>query len=136
MTYKQKIYELQRYSKIHRKVDRLMDEISEWRSIAESITSSCSGICVKGFGENKIEKSVEEIDAIRMEMSDAVILLCEERRRLENAMKTVKNLEEREIIYLKYIRGKTFESIAEMLHYSVRWIMELHKRAIQKIRIK
>lgn len=41
--------------------------------------------------------------------------------------------EEQAILRLRYLRGKKWHEVASTMFYSLRWVHELHKRAIERL---
>lgn len=108
----------------------------------------------------ELEVALKSVEAIRYsgmpyasggykDMSDDVIRLMSliddlkrEKKTLiesyENVKRTIESLQERneeEVLFYRYIRGLNWWEIAEKMHYSERWILKLHGRALTHIQI-
>ena len=55
---------------------------------------------------------------------------------LLNEMDKLDNTEEYDIMFKRYILFKTWEEIVQECHYTKRWIIELHNRALGKLNNK
>ena len=55
---------------------------------------------------------------------------------LLNEMDKLDNTEEYDIMFKKYIQFKSWEEIVQECHYTRRWIIELHNRALEKLNNK
>lgn len=58
---------------------------------------------------------------------------------VENARESIYTLKEyklQELMHLYYIEGKTWEQVAEIMCYDVRWIYKLHNRALTALENK
>lgn len=110
--------------------------------------------------KKELEAALKSVEAIRYsgmpyasggynDMSDDVIRLMsliddlkrEEKALIEsyeNVKKTIESLEEKneeEVLFYRYIKGLNWWEIAEKLHYSERWVLKLHGRALTHIQI-
>ena len=55
---------------------------------------------------------------------------------LLNEMDKLDNTEEYDIMFKRYIQFKSWEEIVQECHYTRRWIIELHNRALEKLNNK
>ena len=55
---------------------------------------------------------------------------------LLNEMDKLDNTEEYDIMFKRYIQFKSWEEIEQECHYTKRWIIELHNRALEKLNNK
>lgn len=55
---------------------------------------------------------------------------------LLNEMDKLDNTEEYDIMFKRYIQFKSWEEIVQECHYTKRWIIDLHNRALDKLNNK
>ena len=73
----------------------------------------------------------ERKNECELEISEAQLL----RKNIEEKISAVDNPLLSELLYQKYILGKTLEELSYIFNYSLRHIERLHKKALEKIDI-
>ena len=56
-----------------------------------------------------------------------------ERERLEEKLSRIQDEKARTLLELRYLHGLSWEDVAENMFYSLRWVMKLHRRALQRL---
>ena len=56
-----------------------------------------------------------------------------ERERLEEKLSRIQDEKARTLLELRYLHGLSWEEVAENMFYSLRWVMKLHRRALQRL---
>lgn len=113
-------------------INRKLEELDSLKSLSEKVTSSYSDMprgtsaCTSRM-ENIIVKIIDLSNEINDEIDKLVDLKLEARAMIE----AVKNPEYRNILSLRYLCNKTFESIAVEMGYTYQWICVLHGRALK-----
>lgn len=132
MTNKEKIKYLSQYKTIRRKIQRLTEEIQDWKAIADIASPGYSDM-PKGGGErsNSIETAIENILEIEKELKQRIRELIRTRRRIDRVIRAVEDSTLREVLERRYIDGTKWEEISETMGYEKRWIMRLHKKALE-----
>ena len=54
---------------------------------------------------------------------------------IEKQMKEVKNEDENDVLFYRYVKGLRFWEIAEIMGYSEQWIHKLHGRALWHLKL-
>jgi DNA-directed RNA polymerase specialized sigma subunit len=123
---------LRRYLEAEKKVRRLKDEIEAEHAAYMSIKGlayddmpHASGGRITDISDMlvKIEKLVNQLGR---EVDQQYAIRKEIRKRIE----AVDTENERSVLYYRYIRGCTWEWIAERMHLDVRWIHRIHGKAL------
>ena len=70
---------------------------------------------------------------IEREIGASIDQLERTRLQVESVINSVPNVNQRNVLRLRYISGKTWEQIAVDLAFSYQWVCELHGRALQNI---
>lgn len=126
---------LHQYLKIKKRIERKSEEIAEWENIAMKCTSSLSQQISGGSREDKIQTAVEMIDSLRDEIKEQIQNLILEKQKLDNAINSVEDNTLQLLLEYRYIDGLKFENIAEKMSYSWRWILNLHGKALDELKI-
>ena len=126
---------LSRYRNLQLKCRTLEDTIRDLRERAESITIN--------LDPNKVQSSSKIHDPIAeaaASIADTERLLAEARaeselvmNRITQAILTVSNDQLQTLLVLRYIKGLSWETIAEQMSYSVRQIYNLHGVALNMV---
>lgn len=136
MTTKEKKEYLKRYRKIDREVNQLLMEKDEIISLGTRITPRYSDL-PRGWGEsNKVQLSVEKLEAQEEKIDKKIDLLHEVKADIEKAIQTVEDDTLKLLLRYRYINGLTWEKIAVTMNYDYRWILRLHGKALNKLTIK
>ncbi len=56
-----------------------------------------------------------------------------ERTRLEEKIAAIPDEKAQTLLTLRYLHGLSWEEVAEQMFYSLRWVMKLHRRALQRL---
>lgn len=126
---------LSRYLNLQLKCRTLEDAIRDLRERAESITIN--------LDPNKVQSSSKIHDPIAeaaASIADTERLLAEARaesevtmNRITQAILTVPNDQLQTLLVLRYIKGLSWEAIAEEMSYSIRQIYNLHGVALNLV---
>lgn len=130
---------LGRYKKIERELFALEEEQRAVRNHMYSLQACSYDDSPKNPNKNisaKFEGIVEKLMAIDEEVTVKIDKMVDARREISKAINAVEDDTLRTLLRHRYLCGKTFEQIAVDLGISWRWTIELHGRALQKIKIK
>lgn len=135
MTTKEKKEYLKRYRKIDREVNQLIMEKDEIIALGTRITPRYSDL-PRGWGEsNKVQLSVEKLEAQEEKIDKKIDLLHEVKADIEKAIQTVEDDTLRVLLRYRYINGLTWEKIAVNMHYTYQWVCKLHGEALRKLKV-
>jgi len=59
------------------------------------------------------------------------ILYCALRRETDALLNAIPKREYQQILKLRYLADMQWEEVSELMHYSLRWVMRLHRKALQ-----
>lgn len=125
---------LRGYRKHVRRLSRIEAELDELRAMKTSISVNNDGM-PHGSGQSDMSGYAAELD--RLERS-----LLEERQKRVSAYKgivrRVKGLRsenELDVLFYRYIKGLEWWEIAERMHYSERWVLKIHGKALAHLEL-
>lgn len=126
-------YLKQYLSKWH-EIERIQLEIEQLRSRAERITSVIDGMphSSKGGG---FAPAADRIMDLQRELEEQVLEAIDLRLQIEREIERVPDWRERTILKYRYINGCTFETIAELMNLSVKWVRIIHSQTIENFRL-
>lgn len=136
MTNQEKKQWLLRYRDEDADIDSLIEERAVWMDRATKITTGVGGVAGGGDERGAMESAALRIAEIGSELDERIRRQNEVRREIRSAIARVKDPTLRSLLRLRYINGLRFEQIADLLHYSVRWTIRLHGRALDAVGVK
>lgn len=121
---------LMRAWKIDREVNALLEAQKAAYDRLTGATAACGNVPVSGTKDphiydgyvelaNKLNDRIDELCAVKAEITELIGRLDDPRLRT--------------LLTARYISCLTFEQIASEMHYSVRSVLRLHRKALEKI---
>ncbi|NCB52270.1 MAG: DUF1492 domain-containing protein [Clostridia bacterium] len=134
MTNQEKKAWLGQYILIDRQIHDLMDERDEWYACALRITSNLDGMPSGNcYDHDRLGNVVAKLGTLDDRIDQKIDMLVSLRKQIERAINGIKDPKLREILRLKYMRGKTFDQIAIAIDCEFSWATRLHGRALEAI---
>lgn len=126
---------LRRYRKAAKLEKIKLDEVEQYRAAAEHITQVLSPV-PGGAGDGQaLPRSVERI-ADAMQAANAQVMECQRIcKEILSVMSQTVDIQDYEILYLRYIGGKKWEQIAVKMDIDVSRVYRRHKRAVKALDI-
>lgn len=128
---REKVLWLSRYQRLGKRVDQKCEELSQWRSRAERVTSSFSDGPKGGEEGNRLEETVERIIAIEKELNREIDEMVDVRREIQAAISSLEDCTLEALMEMRYIGGKTWVEIADRLGFGRTNIWALHNKALK-----
>lgn len=133
-----KVY-LESYGAYKRRIEAKREEIDTLRALAEYTSRPTDrmtpGAPSAGSISDRVGKRSAEIADILDKMDDDIVCLIKRGHRITQLISTLENSSLFDVVYQKYINGKTTEEIAESLNYSCRHTARLHKTALENLAV-
>ena len=117
--------------RMEERIQAKFERIWRWRSIAEKVTQTYSGMPRDGK-RDKAEILARILDAER-ELDKEIDRLIMLQSDIRITIQSVPDATERMILELRYLNYMTWEEIGERMILEVRWLHRLHNRAIKKV---
>ncbi len=133
--------------KIDRRIKITLAKAEKMRAIAEYKSPSTESTGGPGNGSDKLQNAVEKIIEYENKADKLIDLLVDKRLEIENAVQTICDPVQREILERRYLLYQCWEShsdehtgemvkgIAESMRYSRRQIFRLHGLALKNIQV-
>lgn len=135
MTNQEKIEYLKQYKYLNQHIEALLEEKERWKSKAEKVTSTITGMPHGSDGENPRELAIcrmIDCENVATGMIDDFVDLG---NNIKEAIENVDDIVLRLVLIHRYIEGKKFEEIAYSMNISWRHIHRLHRKALDKIEV-
>lgn len=123
---------LRSYRYLKNEVERLEEELAEWRSKAEKMTRELSGMPSGSGGGDKVPACVEKIWELERELIAKLSDAVEQRRAIERAIEALPD-KQKQLMRYRYIDGMKWEKVAVEMNMEYRWVLRIHGRALQEI---
>ena len=123
---------LRSYRYLKNEVERLEEELAEWRSKAEKMTRELSGMPSGSGGGDKVPACVEKIWELERKLSAKLSDMVEQRQAIERAIESLPN-KQKQLMHYRYIDGMKWENVAVEMNMEYRWVLRIHGRALQEI---
>ncbi len=89
-----------------------------------------------GSGNQKdLSDELARIDSLEKKLEKEKSKCIESYISIENQIKTVKNEDENDVLFYRYVKGLRWWEIAEKMDYTEQWIHKLHGRALGHLNI-
>lgn len=123
---------LRSYRYLKSEVERLEEELAEWRSKAEKMTRELSGMPSGSGGGDKVPACVEKIWELERKLSAKLSDMVEQRQAIERAIEALTD-KQKQLMHYRYIDGMKWEKVAVEMNMEYRWVLRIHGRALQEI---
>lgn len=125
---------LKQLNKIDAVIKSKLEEIERWKGLAVSITVSTDGERVQSSGDPERMASAVSM-YVDLEREVVAQLKTYEKKRQE-ILQTIEGLsssDEYEVVYRHYVKGEDFQTIADALLKSYRWVTSVNGNALVNI---
>lgn len=128
MTTKQYLNQIDR---INRMINNKLAEIYQLKTMVCSISVSADEDKVQTSSDkDKLGNAVAKIVDLENEINKTIDMYVGKRERIISQIDAITDIMEYQVLFSRYIEGKTFEQIAEDNEYSVRQILRIHGNAL------
>jgi len=120
--------------RIDQRINIKLRQASRLREIAEKATSVTGKEKVKGTRrKSPMEDAVVKVIDLENEINDDIDRLIDLKRGITDAIKKLKIPAHQMVLEMRYLEYKSWEEIAEVMNFDVRWVYRLHKRALKEV---
>ncbi len=121
----------------YRRVDALTARVERYRELATRATGRTDAIRLSGTtNRSKVENYVLELvdthELLRREIKDLLALS----REAEQWIGMLENDHHRTVLQFRYLCGMDWEEVAEEMHFSLRWVHQLHHEAVAALQAR
>lgn len=127
---------LRGYRSSRRRIDRINGEIVELKELATSVKAIDYSGMPHGSGKQKdLSDELARIDSLAEKLGKEKESCIETYISIEKQMKEVKNEDENDVLFYRYVKGLRFWEIAEKMDCSEQWVHKLHGRALVHLKL-
>ena len=135
MDYKEKVAFLRQYRDSLYREQIMAEELEELRSRAEGLTRVLNGMPGVPSDGSAIPRAVEKLMDAQIRLHDQVAECFTIRSQVVQAIGTVKDEKQQNVLRRRYILGQSFTQIADEMHLVTRRVYQLHKIGVNSLRL-
>ena len=125
---------LRGYRKHGRRISRIEAELEEIRSMKMHPSVNNDGM-PHGSGQSDLSDYAAELTSLEEELYHEGVKQVESYKNISWKINQIEDENERDVLFYRYVKTKSWWEIAELMGYSERWITELHGRALSHLKI-
>ncbi len=120
--------------RLDQRIDAKIDQVSKLNELATKCTATLSDMPRNpSRSPSKMEDAIVKIIDLEDEINRDIDHLVDLKRELVEVIKAVNNNEYQVLLEKRYLCFHTWEQIAVDMHYTVKWIIKLHKKALDEV---
>lgn len=128
---------LSQISRLNRMIQNKLSEISQLRDLACSISGISGEERVQTTpNHDKIGSAYAKIDEMERRLDEMIDEYVDKKNEIISQIDSMEDEISYDILFSRYIEKKTFEKIADNLHYSFRQTTRLHGKALSEFEKK
>ena len=120
--------------RIDQRIQSKIEQLASLNDLATRATATYSDMPGSGARRtDKMENAILSIIELENEINEDICKLVDTKRDIVHRIKAVENPEYQTLLELRYLCFKTWEQIAVEMHYELRWLYRLHRRALDAV---
>lgn len=131
LVYQEAARQLKRLRELENQIEEEATQLARWKGKVAHIANLLSVLPDSGR-ESLLEEAEAQSLIIEARLRKHIAELGQKREQQQLDIEKVEDYRLRTLLKYRYLEQMTFEEIAEVMHYSWRWIMKLHKLALEK----
>ena len=129
MNTKQYLGQIRRYDKM---INNKLSEIYQLKTLATSISVATDGDRVQSSGnKDRMGNTVAKLVDLQIETEKLIQMYTEKRQVIILQIDDIADSNFYDVLFHRYIEGKTFEAIAANMNYSWRQVVRIHDDALR-----
>ncbi|MEC1771928.1 DUF1492 domain-containing protein [Schinkia azotoformans] len=119
--------------KLDQRINCKLEQVSVLRDLALKTTSVLQDDKVQGTKQRSpMENALVKLMSLEEEINDDIDQLIDLKRELAAFVSKIENSSYRLLLELRYLSGSTWEEVAAIMGYDLRWIYRLHRKALKE----
>jgi len=118
---------------LDQRINSKLEQVSMLRDLALKTTSVLQDDKVQSTKQQSpMESALVKLMNLEEEINDDIDQLIDLKRELATFVAEIENPSYRLLLELRYLSGSTWEEVAAMMGYDVRWVYRLHRKALKE----
>lgn len=120
--------------RLDKMIENKIAECEKWETIAQSITAHSEGERVQSSGNpQKMEAAICHCVDLEREIYETVGRLASVQKEVVGVIEQLEDTLQYDILHKRYVQYKSLTEIAIETRYSYQYIVEVHKKAVNKV---
>ena len=118
---------------LDQRINSKLEQVSMLRDLALKTTSVLQDDKVQNTKQQSpMESALVKLMCLEEEINDDIDQLIDLKRGLATFVSEIENHSYRLLLELRYLSGSTWEEVAAIMGYDVRWVYRLHRKALKE----
>lgn len=118
---------------LDQRINSKLVQVSMLRDLALKTTSVLQDDKVQNTKQQSpMESALVKLMCLEEEINDDIDQLIDLKRELATFVSEIENHSYRLLLELRYLSGSTWEEVAAIMGYDVRWVYRLHRKALKE----
>jgi len=118
---------------LDQRINSKLEQVSMLRDLALKTTSVLQDDKVQNTKQQSpMESALVKLMCLEEEINDDIDQLINLKRELATFVSEIENHSYRLLLELRYLSGSTWEEVAAIMGYDVRWVYRLHRKALKE----
>lgn len=123
--------------RLDQQINSKLEQVSALRQLATKATASIHAERVSGTTHRSpMENAVIKLIDLEYEINSDIDRLVDLKRELNALILSIDNHAYRIVLELRYLSDNTWEEVANVMGYDLRWVYRLHGKALQEAAAK
>ncbi|WP_242634542.1 DUF1492 domain-containing protein [Bacillus timonensis] len=119
--------------RLDQRINSKLEQVSMLRELALKTTSTLQDDKVQGTKQRSpMENALVKLMSLEQEINEDIDKLVDLKRELTSFVSEMENPSYRLLLELRYLGGSTWEEVAAIMGYDLRWIYRLHRKALKE----
>ncbi|MBA4538460.1 DUF1492 domain-containing protein [Bacillus aquiflavi] len=119
---------------LDQRINSKLEQVSMLRELALRTTSVLQDDKVQSTKQQSpMENALVNLMSLEEEINDDIDQLVDLKRELTTFIAEIANPSHRILLELRYLGGSTWDEVAAIMGYDVRWVYRLHRKALKEI---
>lgn len=118
-----------------RRIERIKAEMEELRAMKANLSAGGGGAGRKGW-KNDLSGRMARLDSLEEDKEKELCHMMQVYERVEKAINSLENEQERDVLFYRYIKGLTWLEIAEQMGYTERQAHRFHGKALAHLDLR
>lgn len=117
-----------------RRIERIKAEMEELRAMKANLSAGGGGAGRKGW-KNDLSGRMAKLDSLEEDKEKELCHMMQVYEQVEKTINSLKDEQERDVLFYRYIKGLSWYETAEKMNYSKRQIHRLHGQALEHLKL-
>lgn len=117
---------------IKNKMERLNEDLESMTVVISAIDTTKEN--VQSSNQSDLSDSVLKINDIKEQISECMEKLNEYKQNVYKSLDSLKNTDQYNLMFKRYIQFKSWEEISVEMHFAIRYTYKLHGRCLKNLK--